>query len=450
MRSRLVVLTTAVASAACFGDITPPRGVQVGGTQYNMNLAVPSPVRVPTASSVVSSRLVGPLRIVDSIIVTASGLKELREPARYQFWILDGLSGVARPITHSLRLTRTDSAFNAGSVTTSTFVTNRGNAPFFSGAKFNNTIRFKIANGAGADTIGQDGSFLVLTIQADSGSPGYTDVTPKLLWFRFRDQKNTPSFADDVVFAAPAGSFGSLRNVSDSTRYAAQGFGRSAFWDRERDTVLHFSALAFGLPQPPVGYYYQPYARDTRTGAAALFGALREKRTDTSLVSADLAPARGTLIQLPDARFSVRDDSLQCTFGDCGDTRFKSFTTVQLVLEPKNADLSYPNLTVSLQGTIPTLLSSRRAKDGVVTVTVTRTSTGSPVSAATVALFGAGTGTLLQSRITDATGVAEFPGVPSGPVDVRVYPPAGVTSPSSVQRVTVMAGDTVAVAVQLQ
>ena len=437
-------------SAACFGDITPPRGVQIGGTEYNMNFAIPSPVRLPAATSVVSSRVVAGLRVVDSVIATATGLKELVDPARYQFWVVNGLTGAAWPVTHSLRLTRTDSAFSGGAPTTSTLITNRGNAPFFAGARFNNTIRFKVANGTGADTIGQSGSFLVLTIQSDSGAPAYTGTTPKLLWFRFRDQKNTAANTDDAVFDAPAGTFGSLRSISDSTRYIAQGFGRSAFWDRERDTVLHFSALAIGLPQPPVGYYYQPYARDTRTGAAALFGGLREKHTDTSLVAADLAPARGTLVQLPDARFGVRDDSLQCTFGACGDTRFKSFTAVQLVLEPKVGDLSYPNLTVSLQGTIPTLLSNRRAKDGLVLITVTRASTGAAVFSATVALFGAGTGTLIQSTTTNAAGVALFTGVPSGPIDVRVFPPASVVSPSLFQRISVVAGDTVDVPVQLQ
>ena len=444
MRHRLALFVSLIALGACFDEPTPPRGIQIGGTEYNMNLSLPSPIRIPTATSTVFSRTVTGVVIVDSIIVTATGLKELVEPARYQFWVLNGLTNTAWPVTHSLRLTRTDTSFSNGALTTSTLVTNRGNAPFFPGAKFHTAMRFKVANGAGADTIGQSGGFLVLTIQQDSTTPAYTPTTPKMLWFRFRNQ------VTNAVIAAPAGSFGSLRAIVDSSRYVAQGTGRSAFWDRNRDGVLHFSALAIGLPQPPVGYYYQPYARDAETGTGSRFGMLREKHSDSSLMAADLAPARGTLVQLPDARFGVRDDSLQCTFGSCAATRFTSFSVVQLVLEPKVGDQSYPNLTVSLQGTIPKLLTDRRAEDGIVAVTVTRATGGTPVFLATVALFGAGTNTLLQTRATDADGEAVFTGVPSGPVDIRVYPPTGLTSPSVAQRITVIAGDTVNVAMQLQ
>jgi hypothetical protein len=449
MRNRLLLLAPVVALAACFDEPTPPRGIQIGGTEYNMNLSLPTPVRLPAATAAVSFRTVTGLQVVDSIVVTATGLKELTGTSAYQFWVVNGLTGTAWPVSHLLRLTRTDTAFNAGALTTSTVVTNRpGASPFFTGAKFNTTMRLRAGSNVGVDTVGQSGAFLVLTIQADSNAPAYTATTPKFLWFRFRNQQNTASLLDDAVIAAPPGIFGSLRNISDSTRYVAQGFGRSAFWDRNRDAVLHFSALAFGLPVPPIGYYYQPYARDTRTGAASRFGRLREKRSDSLLTNADLVPAQGTLVQMPDVRFGVREDSLACTFGSCGQARFTSFTNVQLVLEPKLGDPSYPNISVILQGTIPTLLTLRRPKEGTVTVSVMNGTSG--VFAATVAIFGSGTGALIASRTTDPQGNATFNLVPSGPVEVRVYPPSPLVATTPVQQATVPVNGTVNVTFAVQ
>ena len=442
MRIRFLVAGCVVALGACFDEPTPPRGIQIGGTEYNMNLSLPASVRLPSSTSALFSRVVGTSTIIDSLIITAANLKELEAPAQYQYWIVNATTKAAWPITHSLRLTRTDSAFVNGALSTSTTVTNRGPSAFFPGAKFNNAIRFKVANGAGADTIGLTGHFLVLTIQQDTAAPAYTATTPKILWHRIRNP------VTNAAIPNPPATFGSLRNISDSSRYVAQGFGRSAFWDRDRDGILHLSALVIGLPQPPVGYYYQPYARDSRTGAASRFGALTEKNTDSSLANADLAPAQGTLVQLPDARFRVRDDSLICTYGECASSRFTAFSEVQLVLEPKLADMDYPNATVTLQGPIPTLLTKRRAADGIVSVTVTRAS--APSFLATVALYGAGTGSLIQTRTTNAQGKAVFTAVPSGPVDVRVFPPVGVTSSAVTQRITVTAGsDTTQVAVTL-
>lgn len=443
MRGRLILLASAALLTACFDEPTPPRGIQIGGTEYNMNLSLPAPIRVPTATAAVSFRTVTGVQIVDSIVVNATFLKELAAPARYQFYVVNGLTGAAWPVSHIARFTRTDTAFSNGGTTTSTTVTNRASAPFFTGAKFNTALRLRVANGTGADTIGQSGGFLVLTIQSDSTTPSYGPTTPKMLWFRFRNQTT------NAVVAAPAGSFGSLRNISDSSRYVAQGSGRSAFWDRNRDGVLHLSAIVVGLPQPPVGYYYQPYARDSRTGAGARFGELTDKYTNASLMEADLRPTQGTLVQLPDARFGVVDDELACTFGTCASARFTAFTEVQLVLEPKTGDPSYPNVTVALQGPIPKLLTDRRTQDGIVQVTVTRTGTGAPVFLATVALYGPGTNALLQSRATDADGVVTFGSVPAGPVDVVVYPPSTLVAPKVEQRTTVIARDTVKLAMQL-
>ena len=449
MRNRLLLLAPAVLLAACFDEPTPPRGIQIGGTEYNMNLSLPTPVRLPAATSAVSFRVVGGLQVVDSIVVTATGLKELTGTSAYQFWVVNGLNGAAWPVSHLLRLTRTDTAFAAGALTTTTVVTNRpGASPFFTGAKFNTTMRMRAGSNVGTDTVGQSGSFLVLTIQADSNAPAYTATTPKPLWFRFRNQQNTAALNDDAVFATPVGVFGSLRSIADSTRYVAQGFGRSAFWDRDRNQILHFSALAFGLPVPPIGYYYQPYARDARTGAASRFGSLREKLTDSSLANADLVPAQGTLVQMPDVRFRVREDSLSCTFGGCSQARFPNFTTVQLILEPKLGNNSYPNITTVLQGTIPTLLTTRRAKEGSVTATVMNGTT--PVFGATVAIFGAGTGVLITSKTTNPQGVAAFTQIPSGPVEVRVYPGGTLVATNPVQQVTVPVAGTATVTFTVQ
>lgn len=446
MIGRLAPALLIAGGAACFNDLTPPRGEQVGGTLYNMNLSVPSPVRVPTGATIsVSTRTVLGVLTVDSVRVTVTGLKELQAPARYQWYIVNGLTGAAWPIPYTATITRTDTAFNAGAVTTSTATSTRGTSQFFEGAPFNTSVRFKVQNAAAPDTIGHSGSYLVLTIQ-NSTAPAFTATTPKLMWIRFRDQRGTAAVNDDIVIAAPVALFGTFRSEQpDSSRpWGPQGTGRGAFWDKERDTVMHFSALAFGLPQPPVGYYYQPYVRDTRTGNAGPFGELRDPVADTSLMNADLRPVQGTLAELTSARFGTHESSLGCWYGVCPLRRFQDFTNVQVILEPKAGVTTYPNWTVALQGTIPTLLTNRRVGTGFVRAVVTRAGVGFPN--ATIAIFGAGTSTLISARTTDATGTILFDQVPSGPVDVRAY----VASPNTIlpasQGVTVIARDTVTAA----
>ena len=439
----LVPALVLAGSAACFNDLTPPRGEQVGGTLYNMNLSVPSPVRVPTGTAIsVSTRTVLGVLTVDSIRVTVTGLKELAGTARYQWYVVNGLTGAAWPIRYAAVITRTDTTFNAGAVTTTTTNTTRNLTQFFEGAPFNTSVRFRILNLPAPDTIGLTGSYLVLTIQ-ESTAPAFTATTPKMLWIRFRDQRGTAAVNDDVVVGTPVALFGTFRSEQpDSSRpWGAQGTGRAGFWDKERDTVMHFSALAFGIPQPPVGYYYQPYVRDTRTGAAGRFGELLDPVADTSLLNADLRPVQGTLAELTSARFGTHESSLGCTYGECPLRRFQDFTNVQLVLEPKAGVTTYPNWTVALQGTIPSLLTNRRIAAGSIRAQVTRGTAGFPN--ATIALFGSGTSNLISARPTDATGTAVFDGVPAGPVDVRAF----VASPNTVapasQRVEVIARDTV-------
>lgn len=431
------------SAAACFNDLTPPRGEQIGGTQYNMNMSVPSPIRLPAGGATsVSSRIVGGVPTVDSIRLTVTGLKELAGTARYQWWIVNGLTGAAWPIGYAAVITRTDTTFNVGAVATTTTNTTRPTTTFYEGAPFNTSVRFRILNLAAPDTIGLSGSYLVLTIQ-ESIAPAFTATTPKMLWIRFRDQRNTAAVNDDLIIATPVAVFGTFRSEEpDSSRpWAAQGTGRGAFWDRERDTVLHFAALAFGLPQPPVGYYYQPWVRDTRTGAAGRFGELRDPVADTSLLNADLRPVQGTLAEVTSARFATHESSLGCDYGECPVPRFQDFTNVQLVLEPKAGVTTYPNLTVALQGTIPTLLTDRRTATGTVRAQVTRGTAG--FANATIALFGAGTTNLISARPTNAAGTVVFDGVPAGPVDVRAYVPSPNTVSPSSQRVVVAGRDTV-------
>lgn len=433
------------AGAACFNDLTPPRGEQVGGTVYNMPLSLPSPIRMPagTATSV-STRTVGGILTVDSIRVTVTGLKELAGTARYQWYVVNGLTGAAWPIRYAAVITRTDTTFNAGVVATTTTNTTRAATEFFEGAPFNTSVRFRILNLAAPDTIGLTGSYLVLTIQ-ESTAPAFTATTPKMLWIRFRDQRGTAALNDDVVVSAgaPPAVFGTFRSEAPdlSRPWIAQGTGRGAFWDKERDTVMHFSGLAFGLPQPPVGYYYQPWVRDTRTGAAGRFGELRDPRADTSLFDADLRPVQGTLAELTSARFGTHESSLGCNYGACPLRRFQDFTNVQIVLEPKAGVTSYPNWTVALQGTIPNLLTNRRIGPGFVRAEVTRAGVGFPN--ATIAIFGAGTSNLISARTTDATGTVLFDQVPTGPVDVRAYVASPNTISPAVRQVTVVAGQTV-------
>lgn len=439
-------LALSVATAGCFDDLTPPRGEQIGGTQYNMNMSVPSPVRVPAGATIsISTRTVAGVLTTDSVRVTVTGLKELQAPWRYQWYIVNGLTGAAWPIPYTATITRTDTSFNAGAVTTSTATSTRGTSQFFEGAPFNTSVRFKVQNAAAPDTIGNSGSHLVLTIQ-NSTAPAFTLTTPKMLWIRFRDQRGTAPVNDDIVVAAPVALFGTFRSEQpDSSRpWGAQGTGRAAFWDREGDAVLHFSALAFGLPQPPVGYYYQPWVRDARTGGAGSFSELRDPVADTSLMNADLRPVQGTLAELARARFSVHESAIACTYGVCSGTRFHDFTNVQLVLEPKAGVTSYPNWTVALQGTLPSLLTNRRAAAGTIRARVTQG--GSGYANATVAIYGAGTSTLISARPTNLTGDAVFDGLPAGPVDVRAYVPSPATVSPTPQRVTVIARDTVTVA----
>jgi hypothetical protein len=419
-----LVVSPLAFAAGCFGDKIPT--TRVGGTQYWMMFSVPSPVRLPSATFTTRSRTVAGAPIVDSLNVVLSTLRPLAAPARYQLFLVDGKDSTARAVSSRIRITRTDSALAATGITTSTTITDLGVQKFYAGAPFNTVANVTVGVG---DTIGSTSTFLVVTIQDDSTRSTYGADTPKPLWFRFRDVRTLASTTDDVLTASGSGAFGLFFEKAAPRVFAANGNGRSGFWDVNADGRLIFQGLAFGLTQPPAGYYYQPYARDGQTGRAVAFGVL----TDTlgaSLMDADKRPVAAQVAQLPNAKFGTTED----TVGG----RFTDFTLVQLVLEPKRADLTVAGISAMLQGQIPDTLAVRRAR-GSVTVTVLRG--GTPVSGATVNVLAAGTNIVLGNKATDATGKVVIDLIPAGLVDIRAFPAAGTTAGSVAQTgVTVTKG----------
>ena len=411
-----------VLVAACFGEKVPTE--QVGGTQYGMLLSVPSPVRLPTATFTTRSRVVGTATVVDSLNLVVSNLKPLTGPARYQFYLVNGRDSVARAVRATVRLVRTDSVVGAAGVTTTTSTSSLGTVAFLAGMP-NNTIA-NVTIGAPLDTVGSASSFVVMTIQADSARPTWDANTPKPLWLTFRNPTT------NALVATGTSLFGGFSEGGRARLYAAQGSGRSVFWDINRDARLTFSGIAIGMTQAPRGYYYQPWVRDTRTGRAARFGLLRDS-LGNSLFDRDTAAAIGTVAQLPNARFGATEDSIG--------GRFTEFGLVQLVLEPKLGDMSFPGVSAVLQGQLPDTLAVRRPA-GVVDVTVRRGT--APLAGATVVVLAAGSNVILASRATDAEGRATLDALPSGRVDVRVFAPGATTAGASQAGALVTAGQTLA------
>ena len=412
-----------VLVGACFGEKPPTE--QVGGTQYGMLLSVPSPVRVPTAAFTVRSRVVGTATVIDSLNLVVSNLKPLVGPARYQFFLVNGRDSVARAVRANVRLTRTDSAVGAAGVTTSTVNTTVGTARFLAGMP-NNTIA-NVTIGAPLDTVGSASSFLVMTIQADSTQSRWDASTPKPLWITFRNPTTS------AITATGTSLFGGFSEDGRARVYSAQGTGRSVFWDINRDARLVFSGIAIGMTQPPRGYFYQQWVRDPRTGRATRFGLLRDS-LGASLFDRDTAAAIGTVSQLPNARFTATEDSVGA--------RFTEFGLVQLVLEPKLADLSFPGVSAVLQGQLPDTLAVRRPS-GSVAVTVRRGT--APLAGATVTIVAAGSNVILASRATDAEGRATLDNVPAGRVDVLVVAPEAAAGGASQPNALVTSNETLAV-----
>ena len=422
----LASLLAALGAAACFDDGLPTE--QVGGTKFDMPLNAPSTVRYPSASVTVHSRtLTGGARVVDSLTLVLTHLKTLVDPARYQLYLVNGTDSTGRPIGGTHRITRTDTTITAGGVSVTRTLISTVTTPTstYQGAPSNVVDTVRIRNVAGtADTIGAFSTFLVVTIQANPAQSTFDDATPKPLWFRFRDIRNPASATDDVITASGNATFGTFAPKGLSRPYAAQGNGYSSFWDRDRDTIPElFSALVFNLAQPPRGYFYQPWMLDTTTATAVKFGQL----TDTlgnSLRDADLVspPPTTATAQLPTARFATAR-------GEVG-ALLTSFTHVQLVLEPKLADVTFPSVTAAIEGALGDTLQARRYRG---TLRVSTAQGANAVQGVTVYVLAAGTNRIIASGTTGPDGVLQVPGLPAGMVDVLIFPPAGYTIASPKQ-----------------
>jgi hypothetical protein len=107
------------------------------------------------------------------------------------------------------------------------------------------------------------------------------------------------------------------------------------------------------------------------------------------------------------------------------------------------------NVTVALQGNIPDLLTNRRDLSGAIAVTALKGST--PVEGATVVVYGAGTTTVIATKVTNPEGKATFSNVPVGLVDIRIFPPSGYTAQTPLLRdQPVPSGGTLSVTFTLQ
>ena len=434
--------------AACFDEGAPT--AQVGGTQFNLRLVVPSPVRAPSGGVSIFQRSPATLRVIDSVTVTNLALLEpLEAPARYQFWVVNALDGSARPVRGAITRVRTDTTFGeTGTVTTSTVTTSDGPRDFYAGAPLNTVATVKIGPTQSSDSVGQTAGWLVLTIQADSSAPAFTATTPKPLWFRLRDQRGTADITDDVITANGNLTFGTWVSPTVQRPFTAQGFGRGAVWDQEADGRLVLSALAFGTTQPPLGYHYVAAARNDLIGRVTRLGEVVDANTGESQFDADLRPVTGSVAQMPNLRFMAREDSLVCGEDDeCAYPGLAAERTIQLLLEPKLGSDDFLGVTGVLQGQNNFQLVDTRERRGIVKVTTTHN--GVPIEGVRSVLYA--TGRFYATAVSDSVGVALFKNVVATRMDVRVIPPSGMTIADQYQRdLLVPVGDTLRVTFQLQ
>lgn len=425
MRSfRLLALATAAATLAACGDgITQ---TPVGGPAFEATLAPVTPVRTPVLTARAWSRPSPDGIVVDSITGLVRFTKSLDGRARYRFYLVNGVDSTATPVAHLQVVERTDSILDAsGNVQPSVRTTNNGLRDYWGGAAYGTLLRYRVTL-SGTDSVQQRTSWLVLTIQADSVSPAWTANTPKPLWVRFRDQRGTPARGDDTVFTADTlrGLYGTFRSPARQEVFVPRGSGRVTFWDlfetAARRPVL--SMEANDLPRPPLGYYYQPYLADTRSGVFVPFGTPVDA-AERPLFNADTSRADSVIAV---ARAAFIPDSV---------TRpIREYTNVAWVLEPKTATVGLtnpviiPGATVALRATIPAAITSQRPANGVVRVIVTRDQQSGPAEpnvGAVVLGPGSDFNTFLGSRNTDASGTASFADIPSGRVRVVIVPPPG-------------------------
>jgi hypothetical protein len=446
MRSfRLLALATAAAAlAACDDGITQ---TPVGGPAFEATLAPVTPVRTPVLTARAWSRPSPDGPIVDSITGLVQFTKSLDGRARYRFYVVNGVDSSAAPVAHLQVVERTDSILDAnGNVQPQVRTTNNGLRDYWSGAAYGTVLRYRVTL-SGTDSVQQRTSWLVLTIQGDSLLPGFTATTPRPLWVRFRDQRGTPARTDDTVFTADTlrGSYGTFRSPARQEVFVARGSGRVTMWDLfetgARRPVLSMEAT--NLTRPPLGYFYQPYLADTRSGVFVPIGTPVDA-ANTPLFAIDTSRADSVIAV---ARASFVPDTV---------TRpIREYTNVAWVLEPKTAVVGLtnpvivPGATVALRATIPAAITSQRPANGVVRVIVTRglqSGPGEPNVGAVILGPGSDFNTFLGSRNTDAAGVASFAELPSGRVRVVIVPPPGRTVVgSSEQFANVPAGSDVTV-----
>jgi hypothetical protein len=423
----------ALAFGACFDGDVPTK--QIGGTEFGLLLNVASPVRVPAATF--TARAAPTTTTLDSLIVTFTNLKPLAGAAAYRFYAVDATFNAGTPVAARLTALRRDSTVTgAGTIAETTDSSELGTSTFFHGARPNTTVRARFG-GAQFTAAHQ---LLVVTIEEDSTRPLYDYThTPMPLWLRFRN-----AAAPNAVITSGSAIFGKF-SPSTPRPFVALGRGRSAFWDRFNDMRLLYSAIVEGLTQPPLGYYYQPWLRDTRTRRAVRFGELRDE-TGASLRDADLMTIPGSVAQIPIGRFETSEDSVG--------SPLMSFDGVHLVLEPKLGDttLSLASVlvgtlgdTLGLRGTGAIEVLARRGQDSVAGVQViVRALNG------TVAVGQPRPATTADDEpVPSDKGRVIITRIPAGEVELLITPPAGMTAPATRPRVTVQRGDTATVTINL-
>jgi len=421
----IAVLGTAAALAGCAEDgaVTPK-----GGQAFEVPFTSVTPVKFPGMVALAYGRTVNNAAVVDSIVGEVTLLKLLDNPARYQFYLVNGLDSSATPISHRQWVIRTDSVLDAtGTITTPVDTApNAVNRPTFvrdywRGEFFGRKLRFAIPLSP-TDSVHQRAGWLVLTIQRDSARTSYNDTTPRPLFVRFRDQKGTATRDDDAIPSDTLrGNFGEFLSPTRQTRYAAGGNGTLLFWDVISGGNPAIRVDFAGLSKPPRGYYYQPFIIDSISGNAFAWGQVYDA-AEKPLGNADV----GTALTLPTLR------AVQPVSPIIG--KAENYTNVSLILEPKSAPppllaalANYSLMTVQ-RANIPSALVSKRAALGRVQAIVTRGTQGGPVApnvGVVILAPGNNFNTLIGNRNSDSLGVATFNNVPVGEVRVIAIPFGG-------------------------
>jgi hypothetical protein len=345
-------------------------------------------------------------------------------------------AGDTVPVTATLSRIRNDSVVSAtGAVSVTRTVTTLPASSFFTGTENNDTL---VATFAGAQFGGTSRRFLVVTIQANQASPGYAASTPQPVWYQYR----ATAAPNNVVTGAGTSIFGNF-DVAAPRPFSGTGRGRSAFWDRYKDGHLIYQAVVEQVTQPPRGYYYQGWLRDTRTRRAFRMSDMVDD-AGRSLRDADQLVIPGSVAQLPVGRFGITEQEVG--------QPLNAFDGVHLILEPKLGVDSTIALATVLLGAVGDTLGLR----GLGAIEVVVRQGGTDVGGASVVVVPVGgTAPIGAPRpaTTDATGATKgrtiITGIPAGPVQLIVTPPAGMTAPAQRPSVIVLPKDTVTVTVNV-